>query len=257
MGLGSVERSVMLVSFQAEADSLGSRLHMKGKTKPLVAGVILLAIVVFAVVAWSSCSAGGFSVERAAAVDDVSDGSLFSGMEAVDMSVSTEPGADSDEADDALGEQVQMLFIHVGGAVCAPGLYELPEGSRAAAAIEAAGGFAAGAASDAVNLAQELSDGEQVIVPTEEEYASGRAFGNSGSSTGVGTSGSSTASGLVNINTATVAELDTLPGIGESTAQKIVADRSANGPFKAVEDLKRVSGIGDKKYEQLAALICV
>ena len=67
----------------------------------------------------------------------------------------------------------------------------------------------------------------------------------------------STWRGKVNINTASAAQLDTLPGVGASTAEKIVADREANGPFKTVEDLKRVSGIGDKKFAALADAICV
>ena len=256
MAFGVVERLVVLMSFQTEADSLGSRLHMKGKAKPLVTGVLLLVVVVFAAIAWSSCSAGGFSVERAAAIREASGDSDSSGGETVDVSMA-EGGEGFDKAESAESAQAKTFFVHVGGAVRAPGLYELREGLRVAAAIEAAGGFSSDAATDAVNLAQELSDGEQIIVPTEEEYANGHAGREFGTGTVSEGANSSIASGLVNINTATVSELDALPGIGESTARKIVADRSANGPFKTIEDLKRVSGIGDKKYEQLAGLICV
>lgn len=155
------------------------------------------------------------------------------------------------EASDGEGAEIEALttvYVHVSGAVVAPGLYELPEDSRVAAAIEAAGGFAEDAATDGVNLARVVSDGEQIAVPTMEEQAA------SGSeATGAATGGSS----LVNINTASASELDTLPDIGPSTAEKIIADREANGPFASIEDLKRVSGIGDKKYAQLESLICV
>ena len=140
------------------------------------------------------------------------------------------------------------MYVHVSGAVQEPGLYELPEGSRIAAAVEAAGGFSEDAATDGVNLARVLFDGEQIVVPTIEEAAAG--------STSEGSSTTSSSS-LVNINTASASELDTLPGIGPATAEKIIADREANGPFTTIEDLKRVSGIGDKKYENLADLICV
>ncbi|MFR1640007.1 MAG: helix-hairpin-helix domain-containing protein [Eggerthellaceae bacterium] len=117
---------------------------------------------------------------------------------------------------------------------------ELKEGSRVQDAVEAAGGFAENAAPDALNLARVVADGEQVIVPTieqQEASAAGAAASEASASSG----------GLVNINAATAAELDALPGIGPATAEKIVADREANGPFSAIEDIKRVSGIGEKK----------
>ena len=145
---------------------------------------------------------------------------------------------------------VEKIFVHVEGAVAAPGLFELSEGSRVYDAIQAAGGFTEDARHDAVNLARVLTDGEQIIVPTTQT--------DGGSDTTPATAASpGTATGKVNINTADAATLDTLPGIGASTAAKIVADREANGPFKTIEDLKRVSGIGDKKFTQLEGCITV
>ena len=144
----------------------------------------------------------------------------------------------------------KTIFVHVEGAVAAPGLFELSEGSRVYDAIQAAGGFTEDARHDAVNLARVLTDGEQIIVPTTQT--------DGGSDTTPATAASpGTATGKVNINTADAATLDTLPGIGASTAAKIVADREANGPFKTIEDLKRVSGIGDKKFSQLEGCITV
>ena len=129
-------------------------------------------------------------------------------------------------------------------------------GSRVEDAVEAAGGLAEGAAPDALNLARPLADGEQVIVPTLEEVEQSAAAGSAlGAASGAG--GASPASGKVNLNTAGADELDALPGIGPATADKIVADRQSNGPFADVEDLKRVSGIGDKKFAQLVDLVCV
>lgn len=133
--------------------------------------------------------------------------------------------------------------------MASPGVYELAEGARVSDALEAAGGAVEGAAPDALNLARVINDGEQIIVPTEEDQEQQAASGSAAGASGMG--------GKVNINTATAEQLDTLPGIGESTAQKIIADREANGPFASVEDLKRVSGIGDKKYADLADLITV
>lgn len=139
------------------------------------------------------------------------------------------------------------LFVHVSGAVRNPGLYELEEGARVATAVEAAGGFADDAAIDSCNLARVLTDGEQVHIaatsPSGQMEPAAEAPANS--------------SGKVNINTASESELESLPGIGAATARKIVADRSANGPFASVEDLTRVSGIGEKKLSALADLICV
>ena len=144
----------------------------------------------------------------------------------------------------------KTIFVHVEGAVAAPGLFELSEGSRVYDAIQAAGGFTEDARHDAVNLARVLTDGEQIIVPTIQTEGGSDDTPSTAASPG-------TAAGKVNINTADAATLDTLPGIGASTAAKIVADREANGPFKTIEDLKRVSGIGDKKFTQLEGCITV
>lgn len=145
-------------------------------------------------------------------------------------------------------EEPATVFVHVSGAVVSPGLYELAEGSRVAAAIEAAGGFAEGASVDGVNLARVVADGEQIVVPD--------AVAENAASASPGTEAAG-ASSLVNINTADADELDALPGVGPSTAEKIIADREANGPFQTPEDLKRVSGIGDKKYAEIEPHICV
>ena len=157
------------------------------------------------------------------------------------------PMGPSVEGEEAVAEEARTVVVHVGGAVADPGVRELAEGSRVQDAVDASGGFAEGAASDALNLARVLSDGEQVA----------GAQGADAGAAGAGASSGSAAGGRVNINRATAAELDTLPGVGPSTAEKIVADREANGPFATTEDLKRVSGIGDKKYEELADLVCV
>jgi competence protein ComEA len=147
------------------------------------------------------------------------------------------------------------LWVHVAGAVAQPGLYELRAGARVGDALAAAGGARPDAAVDGVNLAQPLTDGEQVHVPTAEEYATGAGgMPAPGESSG---QGGGVAGGRVDINRASAAELEALPGVGPATAKKILADREANGPFSTPEDLMRVSGIGEKKFEAMRDLVIV
>ena len=139
------------------------------------------------------------------------------------------------------------IVVHVAGEVVSPGVYELAPGSRMVDALEAAGGPTRNADVDAVNLAAPINDAEQVFVPrkgTTPRRVSG------GASTGTGQPVVKS-DGLVNLNSASVAELDELPGIGPQTAQAIVDHRTRNGPFLAVEELLDVRGIGPSK---LAAL---
>jgi competence protein ComEA len=148
-------------------------------------------------------------------------------------------------------------------------VYELPATARVGDAVNAAGGLSGNAAQGSVNLARLLADGEQIVIPTEDEYAkatAGAATQNvSGASKGVVSPGGASAENpgapsvgtVVNINTADAAALDALPGVGPSTAAKIVADRDSNGPFATPDDLGRVSGIGPKKLEALKDFIRV
>ncbi len=151
---------------------------------------------------------------------------------------------DGDNTDAALPASV---FVHVSGAVAAPGLYVLGADARVVDAVAAAGGFAPGADEAAVNLARPISDGEQLHVPaTGEAPAAGTA-----------TADPAPGDGRVNLNTAQAAELDTLPRIGPAMAQRIIEWRDANGRFTSVEDLLAVPGIGDKMLETLRALVTV
>lgn len=150
------------------------------------------------------------------------------------------------------------VVVHVVGAVLHPGVYGLPPGSRVVDAVDAAGGALGSAALGSLNLARIVADGEQVYVFTVDEAAAGVATAGTGAAApagGASQAGSSPAGGLVDLNTATAEELDELPGIGPSTAQKIVSDREANGPFATPEDLMRVPGIGAAKFEALKDLV--
>lgn len=133
------------------------------------------------------------------------------------------------------------LYVHVSGAVAAPGLYRLREGARVVDAVAAAGGFAEGADEGAVNLARPLGDGEQLAVPL----------------IGAPEQGGSGGDGRVNLNTATEAELDTLPRIGPALASRILRWREENGRFTSVDDLLAVPGIGEKMLESLRSLVTV
>lgn len=149
------------------------------------------------------------------------------------------------------------LAVYVTGAVRYPDVYELSPGSLAVDAVEAAGGFTADADPVAVNLARRLSDGMQLHIPSQMAEASPPPVFSEGELPAGRSVSVDIFSGLVNINTATEAELEALPGIGPSLAARIVEHRESNGPFEAVEDILNVTGIGDAKLEAIRELITV
>ena len=146
----------------------------------------------------------------------------------------------------------ELLVVHVAGAVQLPGVYRLVAGSRVIDAIQAAGGVAADANTDAINLAALLVDGERVYMPRIGEVAP--VIASSGSD---GSGGSAAPSGPVNVNTATADDLDSLPGVGPSTAAAILSYRDQHGPFASVDDLGEVRGIGPAKLDALRGLVTV
>jgi competence protein ComEA len=157
---------------------------------------------------------------------------------------------------------VAGVVVHVLGAVRKPGLVTLTAGSRVQDAIAAAGGLTAKADPGELNLAQAVTDGQQIVVGTTKkpagEVRNGTAGGSSGGAGpgGSGTAGSGTGgSGLpVDLNTASQAELEGLPGVGPVMAGKILAWRSENGRFSRVEELQEIDGVGPKTYAKLAPL---
>jgi len=235
------------------------RLGISAPRAPLVAAAVIVVALVALGLAVSLFSAGGVTVSRADSGSEArgSDGSGEGGG-----SSSSPSGGGARDAGSA-----QTLVVHVDGAVARPGVVEVSGSSpRLRDAIEAAGGLAEGADTGSLNLAEKVSDGQKVHVPTVEEAqaaAAAAAAGSAGASgagaaAGSGSGGGpSSASGLVNINSATASELQTLSGVGESTANAIVRDREQNGPFSSVDDLMRVSGIGEKKLAKIRGSICV
>jgi competence protein ComEA len=140
------------------------------------------------------------------------------------------------------------VAVHVAGRVRRPGLVRLAAGSRVLDAVRAAGGTTPGADLDAVNLARKLVDGEQVRIPARGQAAPAAAAAAGGPA--------GQAAGPLDLNTATAEQLDTLPGVGEVTAGRIVAYRTAH-PFTSVDELLDVPGIGQRRFEQLKDLVTV
>ena len=224
---------------------------LRGLSLPAVAAVtvFVIALVITAVVLLRSLSgdrdAESLHARVAAGAAGHDENSGHSG---------TGPGGESDDAG--------RVFVHLVGAVERPGVVELSAGARVLDAIEAAGGATAAAELGAVNLAREVSDGEQIVVFDAEmlaeaataaaggqasmsEHGGGGALGEAYS----GGPGAPGTTGLVNVNTATAEELQQLNGVGPALAQRIIAWREEHGRFDSIEQLQDVSGIGAKKFE--------
>lgn len=241
------------MSFQEQSETIQSRLHL-GKVRPsiLIALIALSAALLAGLVVMVGSYINGHSVS-------ISNGSK---VEADESLVLTPTVDESQHTPQASGnttsvEEPVYYCVHVSGSVVSPGVYYLEEGSRVHDAILAAGGLSAEAHPDYINEARLISDGEHIVVPSKDDIAQAAASAGEGWASLEEQLNSAKDNSVVNINTAGVEELTTLNGIGEATAEKIVADREANGTFKSIEDLKRVSGIGDKKFEALADGICV
>lgn len=157
------------------------------------------------------------------------------------------PGSGAGPGGDLGGELGEDLVVDVAGKVRRPGIVELPPGSRVVDALEAAGGPRAGVALTSLNLARPLVDGEQILVGVPAPQAVGAA-----AAPGTGTAGP-----LVNLNTADLTTLETLPGVGPVTAQAIVDWRTEHGGFTAVEELLEVDGIGDATLADLVPHVTV
>ena len=177
---------------------------------------------------------------------------------------------DRTEFSDASSEEAKTLVVHICGAVSAPGVYELPAGSRIIDAVEAGGGFLPEADEACCNLAEEIVDGCQIYIMTKTESC---ADGQTEKKAGIQTSPDSDMqttdinvrsnsapaleNGLVNLNTADVAALMTLPGIGESRAKAIISYREQHGAFTKIEDIMKISGIKQAAFSKIKDKITV
>lgn len=174
------------------------------------------------------------------------------------------------ELSDASSEETKTLVVHICGAVSAPGVYELPAGSRIIDAVEAGGGFLPEADEACCNLAEEIVDGCQIYIMTKTESC---VDGQTEKKAGIQTSPDSDMqttdrnvrsnsapaleNGLVNLNTADVAALMTLPGIGESRAKAIISYREQHGAFAQIEDIMKISGIKQAAFSKIKDKITV
>ena len=190
-----------------------------------------------------------------------------------DQNREAEPSAgstDRTELSDASSEEAKSLVVHICGAVSAPGVYELPAGSRIIDAVEAGGGFLPEAEEACCNLAEEIVDGCQIYIMTKSESC---ADGQTEKKAGIQTSPDSDMqttdrnvrsnsapaleNGLVNLNTADIAALTTLPGIGESRAKAIISYREQHGAFAQIEDIMKISGIKQAAFSKIKDKITV
>ena len=190
-----------------------------------------------------------------------------------DQNRKAEPNAgstDRTELSDASSEEEKTLVVHICGAVSAPGVYELPAGSRIIDAVEAGGGFLPEADEACCNLAEEIVDGCQIYIMTKSESC---ADGQTEKKAGIQTSPDSDMqttdrnvrsnsapaleNGLVNLNTADIAALTTLPGIGESRAKAIISYREQHGAFAQIEDIMKISGIKQAAFSKIKDKITV
>lgn len=170
-------------------------------------------------------------------------GKLLAGQEAEPVEAGGSPAVVVSTAT----AELPQVVVHVVGAVRRPGLYRLDEGSRVADAVDHAGGPTRKADLAGVNLAAPLLDGSQVVVPRRGARAvQGGA---------VQDASSSAPAGPLHLSTATAEQLDALPGVGPVTAQRIVEYRELNGPFRSIDDLDAVAGIGPSRLEQLRELV--
>ena len=245
--------------FLDDIDVLGSKAPIGRLPRPVLAGIAIVAaaIVVLAALGVASTARGDFVVGNStssslAAISETGDtgelratgkGSLGAG------------GASEHAEEDASAPR--SCYVYVVGAVKHPGVYEVPSDARVTVAVDLAGGMTKKADASAVNLARTIVDGEQITIPERGESVPTAGASTNAPAGSAAAGASEVGMGKVNLNTADAAELQTLPGIGEVTAAKIIASREAEGPFASTEDLKRVSGIGDKKYAAVADLITV
>jgi len=150
-----------------------------------------------------------------------------------------------------------VIVVDVAGWVAHPGVYEFHQGDRIIDAIHRAGGARSGADLTSINLAALLTDAEQIVVGKMGSSGGPVSSVGSGSTGGSGGSGSEGGGALINLNTATLDQLETLPGIGPALGQRIIDYRQAHGPFHSVQDLLNVSGIGDKRLADIKSMVTV
>jgi competence protein ComEA len=207
--------------------------------------VVLVVIALVAGVVWYRIGVGGASA-----------GESVAPPRAVTTTSRATAGSEPSPSTTAKGAAA-TIAVHVAGAVNHPGVVELHAGARVIDAVEAVGGALADGDLDRLNLAAKLSDGQRVFVAKAGQADPGAAGDPSAAAATGDTTSTPAAGGKVNLNTATQAQLEALPGIGPTFAQSIIAERQRRGGFRSVNDLRSVRGIGDKRFAELAPLVAV
>jgi len=217
--------------------------ELRGDPRVGVAALVVVAL------------AAGFIWYRLGAGDSASS-STTRRPPATSARTTTEPAADAPAGGSSAAnggssgatKKGARVTVHVAGSVAKPGVYDLAGGARVIDAIEAAGGGAPDADLNRLNLAAKVADGQRVLVQRVGEAAPAGSTSAGGSG---GDGGSVDPSGLVNLNSATQAELEALPGIGPSLAGSIITERERRGGFRSVNELRDVRGIGEKRFADL------
>ncbi|MDR1358835.1 MAG: helix-hairpin-helix domain-containing protein [Coriobacteriales bacterium] len=253
-GVGSFITGLEGMSF---VEGLSDRLRVPPQRVVKIAGILLglLVVIAFAAVVFQGGGSSGETLE------------IETGSSRAQLSTEFDEEPAPAPAETEAATAVPLVVVYVTGAVANPGLYSLTGNDRVGDAVQAAGGMTPEAAQAVVNFAQQLVDGMQIHIPRTDEVNSDTPAATAAGSLAGGVAGSGAvpdqstdlggASALVNINTADSAALQTLDGVGPATAQKIIDYRSAHGAFQSKEDLKNVSGIGEKKYAAIEAHITV
>lgn len=223
-------------------DRLADKLF--GHKAVVVAILVVIAMASGLAMANLGGGAGGVSFERTDGSDSL-----------VEPGSGDASSGKTSEGSSSKASAAAEVYVDVDGAVVTPGVYRLREGARVAQAIDAAGGLTPEADVAGLNRASKVVDGQKIYVPHVGEQQTVDVV--AGSGPGEASAGASVASDLVNINTANASELQTLSGIGPSMAQSIIDERTKNGAFASVDDLMRVSGIGEKKLAKIKDCICV
>ncbi|MCI6086119.1 MAG: ComEA family DNA-binding protein [Selenomonas sp.] len=186
----------------------------------------------------------------------VAGGGALYGMKSTEDATVLDAGAKQAMSSSAREAQEDSITVYVTGAVNQPGVVSVAAGARVADAVNACGGLLPTADAAKINMAQAVKDGQQIRVPEKGASKASNTVTNGVSSSA--TAGKEASEGeLININTADEAELDKLPGVGPSTAQKIIEYRETEGPFASPEDIMKVKGIGKAKYEKMKDRITV
>ncbi len=231
--------------------TLMRRFNLSQRQLIAVAVVAVLAIVSVAIFIWMIAAGTSESFDRSHNQANSTQGAIVAENP---QHLQEDKSTDQPKDDHKIKEASPQMMVHVDGAVKSPGLYALQMANpRVNDAIQIAGGLAEDANSQGINLASPVEDGQKIYIPRKGEEAPPEIPqpDQNKPSNNKQTNTKRDKKTVVDINKATVDDFTKLQGVGEGLAQRIVADRQKNGPFKTTEDLMRVSGIGQKKFEQL------